>query len=79
MGALQQASNFQVNPQDYEMLEYQSDLREACLDAFTGIIQGLKGDDGDDTNNNRDVLALKPHLDFIFRFLCQIAGDKGRV
>lgn len=79
LGALQQASNFQVNPQDYEMLEYQSDLREACLDAFTGIIQGLKGDDGDDTNNNRDVLALKPHLDFIFRFLCQIAGDKDEL
>ena len=74
--ALQQASNFQVNPNDYEMLEYQSDLREACLDAFTGIIQGLKGDDTVDENQNRDVLALEPHLEFIFKFFCQIAADK---
>jgi importin subunit beta-1 len=77
--ALQQASNFQVNPNDYEMLEYQADLREACLDAFTGIIQGLKGDDNPDENLNRDVLALEPHLEFIFKFLCQIAVDKDEL
>ena len=66
----------QVNPNDYEMLEYQFDLCKACLDAFTGIIQGLKGDDTADENQNRDVLALEPHLEFIFKFLCQIAADK---
>ena len=62
------------------MLEYQSDLREACLEAFTGIIQGLKGDgDATDVNSNRDVLALQPYLEFIFKFLCQIAGDKDEL
>ena len=66
----------QVNPNDYEMLEYQFDLCKACLDAFTGIIQGLKGDDTVDENQNRDVLALEPHLEFIFKFFCQIAADK---
>ena len=40
LNALQQACDFQVNENDFEMLEYQSDLREACLEAFTGIIQG---------------------------------------
>ena len=41
---------------------------------------GLKGDgDATDVNSNRDVLALQPYLEFIFKFLCQIAGDKDEM
>ena len=55
---------------------FQADLRESCLEAFTGIIQGLKGDENNPQSNQ--VRKLEQHLNFIFQFLSTIAVDKER-
>ena len=47
------------------------------MDAFTGIIQGLKGDENNPNENQ--VRKLESHLDFIFNFLSQIAADKEQI
>ena len=30
---------------DYDMVDYLNELRDACLEAYTGILQGLRGPD----------------------------------
>lgn len=46
--AVESSANNVVEPllfqTDYDMVDYLNELREGCLEAYTGIIQGLKGD-----------------------------------
>ena len=30
---------------DYDMVDYLNELRDACLESYTGILQGLRGPD----------------------------------
>ena len=39
MAALMQASQCEVDRQDFDMIDYLNQLREGCLEAYTGIIQ----------------------------------------
>ena len=45
---------FQSN---FDMLDYLNELREGCLEAYTGIVQGLKGD-ANQTNRKQNSAAL---------------------
>ena len=44
------------------MIDYLNELRDACLEAYTGIIQGLKGED--DKNVSRECICF-----LYFRFM----------
>lgn len=48
------SSSFQ---NDYDMIDFVNELRESCLEAFTGIVQGLKGDD--DKNISRTLIQIR--------------------
>ncbi|NWU06738.1 IMB1 protein, partial [Cephalopterus ornatus] len=58
---------------DYDMVDYLNELREGCLEAYTGIIQGLKGDQ---ENVNPDVMLVQPRVEFILSYIDHIAGDE---
>ncbi|XP_064598231.1 importin subunit beta-1-like [Liolophura sinensis] len=76
MSALQQASQAQVDKSDYDMIDYLNELREGCLEAYTGIVQGLKGDD--EKNIQPDVQLLHPHVPHMISFIELVALDEDR-
>ncbi|OXB63630.1 hypothetical protein ASZ78_008945, partial [Callipepla squamata] len=73
LNTLQQASQAQVDKSDYDMVDYLNELREGCLEAYTGIIQGLKGDQ---ENVHPDVMLVQPRVEFILSYIDHIAGDE---
>ncbi|XP_077089872.1 importin subunit beta-1 isoform X4 [Siphateles boraxobius] len=75
LDTLQQASQAQVDKTDYDMVDYLNELREGCLEAYTGIIQGLKGDQ---ENVHPDVMLVQPRVEFILSFIQHIAEDEDR-
>lgn len=72
MATLAQASQAQVDRNDYDMVDYLNELREGVLDAYTGIIQGLKGDG---PTPSPDVAIIEPHIPFIVQFITVVAQD----
>lgn len=69
---LSEASQLQVDRNDFDMVEYLNELRESVLEAYTGIIQGLKGAD---KNPSPDVKLMEPHVSQIIQFVVNIAQD----
>ncbi|XP_055682052.1 importin subunit beta isoform X1 [Lutzomyia longipalpis] len=70
---LMHASLVQVDKNDMDMVEYLNELRESVLEAYTGIIQGLKGT-GD--KPLPDVELMGQYVPHIVKFIVTIAQDK---
>ncbi|XP_039484486.1 importin subunit beta [Drosophila santomea] len=69
---LRAASNLQTDANNFDMNEYINELRESVLEAYTGIIQGLKGVD---QTAHPDVMHMEPHLMHIISFIKRIAQE----
>ncbi|XP_064646328.1 importin subunit beta-1-like isoform X2 [Lineus longissimus] len=70
-----QASQAQVQKTDLDMIDYLNDLREGVLEAYTGIVQGLKGDGQPITN---DIGVLMNHVAHMTMFIEMIALDEDK-
>lgn len=69
---LAQASQLPMDQSDYDIIDYINELRENCLDAYTTIVQGLKGDGQEPSP---DVMLLQPHLSHIASFIITVASE----
>lgn len=45
---------------DYDMVDYLNELRDACLEAYTGVLQGLRGPDA--KNFSRKIVTINVHV-----------------
>ncbi|XP_012277181.2 importin subunit beta-1 [Orussus abietinus] len=70
---LSQASRANVDRNDYDMLDYLNQLREGVLEAYTGIVQGLRGDG---LTPLQDVALIEPHVPFMIQFITTISQDR---
>lgn len=67
---LMQASGTQAPEDDEDLIEYVNVLRQSILEAYTGIVQGLKG--------GNKLALFAPYVGAIFQFLHQLANDPSR-
>ncbi|KAA0187419.1 Importin subunit beta-1 [Fasciolopsis buskii] len=87
METLQQATQAEVNLADPDMVEYLNSLRTSCLEAYTGIVQGLKGDGPSFSNYVFHLLTsshigstealnfVAGHVPHILSFIAHIGAD----
>ena len=74
------------------MLDYLNELRESCLEGYTGIVQGFRGDQpsaagtdsnaigpaGDAGHVNNELNAMQQHVPNMIKFIMDIAQDEDR-
>lgn len=72
---LVQASAAQVDRNDFDMLEYLNELRDGVLEAYTGIVQGLRGDNPTPGAPAPDLALLEPHVAHIVDLIKVVALD----
>ncbi|KIJ60940.1 hypothetical protein HYDPIDRAFT_169967 [Hydnomerulius pinastri MD-312] len=70
MGVLRQAGGVQPNPLDFDLVDYVSQLREGILEAYTGVVTGLK--------NTDKVQLLLPHSGSILELIQRCLADDER-
>ena len=61
---------------DFDIMDYLNELRECCLEAYTGIVQGLKGEDKETIGT--DVQLILPHVPHMINFITTIARDREK-
>ncbi|TFK36480.1 armadillo-type protein [Crucibulum laeve] len=70
MGVLRQAGAVEPNPLDYDLVDYVGQLREGILEAYTGIVTGLKKTD--------KVTLLLPYSQSILELIHRCLSDEER-
>ncbi|KAJ3130159.1 karyopherin beta [Nowakowskiella sp. JEL0407] len=69
MKLLEQASQTEWSPDNYQQNEYGNELREGVIDGYVGIVQGLRG------KSPESFQKFSPYLEGIFTFLHKAATD----
>lgn len=69
---LKQIMEIQFDTTDFEMRDYMRTLRESVLEAYTGIVQGLKGTD---KTPSQDISLIQNQVQYIVKYIAKAAAD----
>lgn len=69
---LKQIMDIQFDTSDFEMRDYMRTLRESVLEAYTGIVQGLKGTE---KHPSQDIALIQHQVQFIVKYIVKAAQD----
>lgn len=69
---LKQIMEIQFDTSDFEMRDYMRTLRESVLEAYTGIVQGLKGTD---KSPSPDIGLIQNQVQYIVKYIVKAAQD----
>eukprot|EP00096_Caligus_rogercresseyi_P011617 TRINITY_DN461_c1_g1_i1.p1 TRINITY_DN461_c1_g1~~TRINITY_DN461_c1_g1_i1.p1 ORF type:complete len:884 (+),score=288.24 TRINITY_DN461_c1_g1_i1:73-2724(+) len=72
MRTLAEAAQANCDSDNFDVVQYINELREACVEAYTGIIQGIRGEVG---GVSADLAIIQPHVPFIVQFIISICQD----
>ncbi|CAG0913998.1 unnamed protein product [Notodromas monacha] len=77
ISATHQASVMKFEGSDFDVTDYENELRQACCEAYAGIVQGYKGNEsnGNRTPGENPLARLKPHLQHIIDFIFLVGAD----
>ena len=78
LNTLNQACRAQVAKNDYDMIDYLNELREGCISAYTGIIQGLRNSVPASGDSLAELQLVTVQLPFIVQFIETIARDPNK-
>ena len=60
------------------MIDYLNELREACLEAYTGIIQGLRGETSSPGAPSQELVLVQQYVPALVQFIVAVAQDGER-
>lgn len=73
METLEQATRAEVDLNDPDMVDYLNSLWSSCLDAYTGIVQGMK--EGENGMPSPQLQLIASHVNFILSFIQHVGND----
>ncbi len=78
LNILDQAGRAQIDHSNPDLVDYLAELRDACLEAYSGIFQGMKAPGPSLATDLQGLAPLQNHLPLVVAFIEAVSTDADR-